>query len=283
MWSKFVRQTKSKWNHQGWWGTTAILGTTLVSGVNTDFELNIPSFYDVSNHLKSVKYSQKNSMFESDDYNEVTTKFKKWFNDDMERETTKHMEVLMKNIGNYKDNIIVDLGVGMGYFTEELSKKVGPHGLYIGIDINTAFVYYVNDKYQYYPNIKIGLNTEDSLCLPSHLNNHVDLIFTALVLHHVSEPDKILSQCYHLLKPNGKMIIIEFSHKGKHKIEQKFAEKMKKQHKHDNGSHQHKHPKFDETDLKRIMSDQGFVFHRNILDDTFEDFIIVEYRKPNFL
>lgn len=264
-----------------------ILSGSIVQWASSNMELEVPTRREVDDDIATTNLSSRNSFFNNESYESSISNALKLLNTSEDRETTEYMDELISQFGNLHNKIVVDVGVGVGYFTDILSKKVGKNGLYIGLDINKSFIYYLNDKKSNNNNVKIGLNTNESLCLPKELSNNCDLMIMNLVLHHCDEPNKILNEIYSYLKPNGKLIVIEFTKKGRDKVNKMFADKHGHQHKHKHKKHKHKkddkhHQHFNENDMKTVLNEAGFIFNRKIMDQVLEDVIVVEYKKPAF-
>ena len=114
--------------------------------------------------------------------------------DEKSRPITKYPEQLagyLRTRFMIERGVIVDLGCGRGDFLKGFQKegfKV------IGIDGEKS-----DDS-----DIIGGINLEtDALPLD---NNSVDVIFTKSVIEHIHNPEKMMKECYRVLKPGGRII-----------------------------------------------------------------------------
>jgi len=106
---------------------------------------------------------------------------------------------------------ILDVASGSGYLAKLFSKKLGRHGQLILTDINQAMLR--RGKAQMTDaGIVDNVNyiIADAECLPFQ-SNYFDLISIAFGLRNVTRKERALQSMYRLLKPGGKLMILEFS------------------------------------------------------------------------
>ncbi|MEA2004641.1 MAG: class I SAM-dependent methyltransferase, partial [Acidobacteriota bacterium] len=108
---------------------------------------------------------------------------------------------------------IADIGSGGGYFSLRFAKIVGQEGKVYAVDANQDFLEFIKKS-----SIADGLNnvipmlvSENRLDLPE---KSLDFIFMRNVTHHIANRVKYFRNLKGFLKPDGKIIIIEYK-KGK--------------------------------------------------------------------
>lgn len=106
---------------------------------------------------------------------------------------------------------ILDIAGGTGDLTAKFSKIVGPSGKVVLADINESMLKVGRNKL-----VDSGIvgNVEyvqaNAECLPFP-DNYFDRITIAFGLRNVTEKEKALESMYRILKPGGKLLVLEFS------------------------------------------------------------------------
>lgn len=106
---------------------------------------------------------------------------------------------------------ILDIAGGTGDLTAKFSKIVGPTGKVVLADINESMLKVGRNKL-----VDSGIvgNVEyvqaNAECLPFP-DNYFDRITIAFGLRNVTEKEKALESMYRILKPGGKLLVLEFS------------------------------------------------------------------------
>lgn len=166
-------------------------------------------------------------------------------------------------------NKVLDLAGGTGDLTAKFSELVGSNGQVILADINSSMLNVGRDKLRdkgLVQNIEyVQANAE---CLPFE-DNTFDVITIAFGLRNVTEKEKALKSMYRVLKPGGRLLVLEFS-KPQHELLSKAYDfysfnilpKMGELVAKDSDSYQYlaesirMHP--DQETLKGMMNDAGF-------------------------
>ncbi|OXY80901.1 bifunctional demethylmenaquinone methyltransferase/2-methoxy-6-polyprenyl-1,4-benzoquinol methylase UbiE [Oceanimonas doudoroffii] len=163
---------------------------------------------------------------------------------------------------------VLDLAGGTGDLTAKFSRMVGEQGQVVLADINDSMLKVGRDKLR---NMGLGNNISyvqanaEALPFP---DNHFDLITIAFGLRNVTNKDKALASMQRVLKPGGRLLVLEFS-KPQHEIMSKLYDfysfnvlpKMGALVAQDSESYQYlaesirMHP--DQDTLKRMMEDAG--------------------------
>lgn len=106
---------------------------------------------------------------------------------------------------------VLDLAGGTGDLTKKFAKIVGPDGGVVLADINSSMLNVGRDRLTdqgYVGNIEyVQANAE---CLPFE-DNTFDVITIAFGLRNVTDKDKALRSMTRVLKPGGRLLVLEFS------------------------------------------------------------------------
>jgi ubiquinone/menaquinone biosynthesis C-methylase UbiE len=104
---------------------------------------------------------------------------------------------------------VVDFGAGSGYYTFRLAKAVGPRGAVIAADIEPKMLEFIRQRAVRENLTNVGLmnTTEMDPKLPA---NRIDLVLLVDVYHELSFPYEVMSKIRTALKPQGRVVLIEF-------------------------------------------------------------------------
>lgn len=108
---------------------------------------------------------------------------------------------------------IADIGAGGGYFSLRFADAVGREGQVYAVDTNPGFLEFVRNSAMEkgLNNVKTVLATEDKLILPE---KSLDFVFVRNVYHHLPNRVEYFRKLARLLKPEGKVVIIEYKRGG---------------------------------------------------------------------
>ena len=113
--------------------------------------------------------------------------------------------------GAKKGDVILDLAGGTGDLAIKFSRIVGPEGLVTLSDINGSML---ENGRKRLVDMGIAGNVEyvqaNAECLP-FADNKYNIITIAFGLRNVTDKDKALRSMYRVLKPGGKLMVLEFS------------------------------------------------------------------------
>jgi ubiquinone/menaquinone biosynthesis C-methylase UbiE len=106
---------------------------------------------------------------------------------------------------------VADIGAGGGYFSLQFAETVGKRGKVYAVDTNPEFLEFIRDHAQEkgLTNLEAVLVTEDNLTLPAR---RLDLIFMRNICHHLQNRAKYFRKLRSLLRPHGRIAIIEYRH-----------------------------------------------------------------------
>jgi ubiquinone/menaquinone biosynthesis C-methylase UbiE len=108
-----------------------------------------------------------------------------------------------------KGSTVADIGAGVGYHVWRLSEIVGPTGKVIGEDIQEGMIRLMkqNIESRKLQNVEIILGTPTDPRLPA---KSVDLVLMVDVYHEFSEPVTMMRHIRNALKPDGRVVLVEF-------------------------------------------------------------------------
>ena len=104
---------------------------------------------------------------------------------------------------------VADIGAGSGYFTERLSRLVGPAGRVFATDIQQGMLDLLQKRLERerLGNVTLVLGEPDDPKLPSAA---LDLALMVDVYHELSAPQTVLGRIRAALKPGGRLVLIEY-------------------------------------------------------------------------
>ncbi|MEW6222878.1 MAG: methyltransferase domain-containing protein [Candidatus Hadarchaeota archaeon] len=108
---------------------------------------------------------------------------------------------------------VADVGAGGGYFSVRLAQAVGEKGRVYAVDTNASFLKFINNlaKNRGLSNVETVLAKEGRLVLP---RKSLDLIFLRNVYHHLSDRVEYFRKLAVLLRPEGRVAIVEYKSPG---------------------------------------------------------------------
>jgi len=108
-----------------------------------------------------------------------------------------------------KGAVVADIGAGVGYHVWRLSEIVGPAGKVIGEDIQDGMIRLMkkNIEDRKLKNVEIIQGTTSDPKLPA---NALDLVLMVDVYHEFSEPLTMMQHIKAAMKPNGRVVLVEF-------------------------------------------------------------------------
>jgi ubiquinone/menaquinone biosynthesis C-methylase UbiE len=105
-------------------------------------------------------------------------------------------------------NTVLDVGCGMGYFSLELARLVGPTGKVIAADLQPQMLAGLVKR-----STKAGLQSviHPHLCSPENIGvtEPLDMIFAFWMVHEVRDRKIFLQELCTLLKPDGILLVVE--------------------------------------------------------------------------
>lgn len=128
---------------------------------------------------------------------------------DPSRDARQKPRELVAALGIERGMTVVDLGTGVGYMLPYLSQSVGPDGAVLAEDIQQDFLDKARARadQEHLKNVRFVLGTDQDPHLPA---GSADLILVLDAYHHFDYPDRMLVKLGAALKPDGRLVIVEF-------------------------------------------------------------------------
>lgn len=119
--------------------------------------------------------------------------------------------VAIEHSGVRRGQRVLDIAGGTGDLTQRFSKLVGPSGEVVLADINDSMLKVGRDKLQdngVSGNVRFVQANAEMLPFP---DNYFDCITIAFGLRNVTDKQKALESMTRVLKPGGRLLVLEFS------------------------------------------------------------------------
>lgn len=103
---------------------------------------------------------------------------------------------------------VLDIGCGPGFFSIDMARLVGRSGRVIASDLQDGMLQRLSDKIR-------GTDLEERITLHRCTENHIgvsgffDFVLVFYMLHEVADQEEFLDEIGSILKPNGRVLIVE--------------------------------------------------------------------------
>jgi ubiquinone/menaquinone biosynthesis C-methylase UbiE len=128
--------------------------------------------------------------------------------DERDRAQWQQPEKVMDTIGVKPGMVIGEAGVGRGFFTFKLAKRVGETGKVFANEIDENDLRYIRERCE-----REGINNIETILGevedPLFAKGKMDMVFMVYVLHHLDEPIAFLRNIVPSLKPGATVILLE--------------------------------------------------------------------------
>jgi ubiquinone/menaquinone biosynthesis C-methylase UbiE len=126
-----------------------------------------------------------------------------------EREFEEQPSKAIKALDIKPGQVVADVGAGSGYYTVRLAKKVGPVGRVYATDIQPEMLSLLKTRLsrERLDNVELVLAAEADPRLPA---GQLDLVLMVDVYHELSRPQEVLRKLRTALKPDGRLVLIEY-------------------------------------------------------------------------
>lgn len=129
--------------------------------------------------------------------------------DRSERAQEEQPDKALDIIGLHPGMMVADVGAGTGYISIRMARRVVPRGQVYSEDIQPEMLSLLRDHAAAakVTNIETILGTQSDPKLPP---NTLDLVLLVDVYHEFSEPQKMLDAIRQALKPDGRLVLLEY-------------------------------------------------------------------------
>jgi len=129
--------------------------------------------------------------------------------DRSERAQEEQPDKALDIVGLHPGMMVADVGAGTGYMSIRMARRVAPGGQIYSEDIQPEMLSLLRDHAAAakVANIETILGTQSDPKLPS---NTLDLVLLVDVYHEFSEPQKMLDAIRQALKPDGRLVLLEY-------------------------------------------------------------------------
>lgn len=174
----------------------------------------------------------------------------------------KDMQIVKNELINIKNlGKVLELACGNGAYTNVIINNAKS---IVATDISKDMVKASKIRFKDYKNIKV--EKADSLNLV-YKDESFDTVFLANLLHIVSDYEKVVEEVYRVLKPNGKIVVLDFTTFGMSflniiKIKYRFLKTYGKP------TNKAKKQKFSPKDMRDLLVSKHFdIFKEKLLGD----------------
>lgn len=126
-----------------------------------------------------------------------------------ERGSEENPDLALDALGIRPGMVVADIGAGTGYMSLRIAKRVGPTGKVYANDLQPDMLRRLreNAARAKIANIETVLGEEADPKLPP---GQMDLVLLVDVYHEFSEPQKMLRKIRETLKPDGRLVLLEY-------------------------------------------------------------------------
>lgn len=105
--------------------------------------------------------------------------------------------------------IVADVGAGAGYFTWRLAQRVGAGGKVYAVEVQQKMLDLISADLakRGIANVQLVRGSQSDPGLPA---GALDLVFLGSAYHEFSEPEAMMSAIRRSLKPNGRLVVLEY-------------------------------------------------------------------------
>lgn len=126
-----------------------------------------------------------------------------------EREREERCSLLLDNLGLRTGMTVCDMGCGNGFYALPIAKLLGPRGRVLAVDIQPEMLFLMRERMELE-----GVNSITpilgSVADPYLPESTVDLVMLVDVYHEFGFPEEMLAAIRKSLKPDGRVVLVEF-------------------------------------------------------------------------
>lgn len=124
------------------------------------------------------------------------------------RNQEENTDLAIKKLPIDEASVVADIGAGSGFYTFRIAKRV-PKGKVYAVEIQDSAIKYLKERSEElgFDNVITVKGSEKSPQLPE---NSIDLAIMVDVYHELLYPHEVLQEIKKSLKPDGKLLLIEY-------------------------------------------------------------------------
>jgi ubiquinone/menaquinone biosynthesis C-methylase UbiE len=129
--------------------------------------------------------------------------------EDPQRDEWQKPNAVIEALNLQNVQVVADIGAGSGYFTLRLARALKPGGTVLALDVDEGMLDYLRQRLA-----KENLTNVTVVQVPPHdpllIEGSIDLAFLCNTYHHIEEREVYLRKLRRGLKPNGRVVIVDF-------------------------------------------------------------------------
>ena len=133
--------------------------------------------------------------------------------EDPARDAWQKPDAVIQALKLEEGHIVADIGAGSGYFTLRLTQAVGSEGMVYAVDTASGMLHHLRQRLR-----EEGISNVRTMKVPPHdpllVDGSIDVAFVCNTYHHIEDREVYLRKIRKALKPDGRIIIIEFNKEG---------------------------------------------------------------------
>lgn len=124
------------------------------------------------------------------------------------RQEEENVALAIENMSLSPKSVVADIGAGTGYYTFRIAPKI-PEGKVYAVDVQDPFISFLNKRKEELglTNVEVVKGEDQSPNLP---NASLDLAIMVDVYHELEYPKEMLQSIHKALKPDGKLLLLEY-------------------------------------------------------------------------
>lgn len=115
---------------------------------------------------------------------------------------------ILKTLALQHGQKVADIGAGGGYFSLRFAEAVGKQGHVFAVDIDSGKIEFIKKSAEEkgLENVEVLVTAREGFTLPEK----IELVFMRNVYHHIPNRVEYFAKLREMLKPNGRVAIVEY-------------------------------------------------------------------------
>ena len=123
------------------------------------------------------------------------------------RDLVRPRSVLLDEVPLRTGSTVVDYGCGPGSYIPELSKRVGPAGRVVAVDIHPLAIERVEGLARRRSLLNVEAHVGDGVQIPGVADGTADIVILCDIFHMLGEPQSVLAEIARVLGPDGLLVV----------------------------------------------------------------------------